>query len=470
MLGILVGPMLFSNRLCAQDDKAASQPPSADTSTPEAGSEPQQQTLELQQPTDVSQDNDAPQDNDLISVIRNVETGLPLRSVISPLRWGHLSLLSLGMLESYDTNYRVQRNATPVELTALQGLVVYSVRRQKSSLDLQYAPQLGFVNDGGNETVAAAHLAGLETARHFGQHWTVGASDTFRYLPPLLPLSGTGFSPDFASGTTSSTAFLTAGQKALINSFSAHLNYLSRSLGRFSVTGTYEFIRLSQGDSAQPAPGNPQPLVAANGTTQRPSMGGGVSWTKELSQKNTVGLQYRYEQQSYLGSTNRFNVFGLSYDRMLKPTLRLGLQAGPAISDSRTSTADTRVITVYGSASVFKSFGNGEAGLMFSRDNTFTGLLSNSFHNRYDLSYRRRLHDRWGIAAGGSYVQQYSTNGHTTSGTLEWGEFDYALSRSWALSTSYHYFNSNGAGQQFGGRQAIAGGIRWSWASETTSK
>ena len=201
-------------------------------------------------------------------------------------------------------------------------------------------------------------------------------------------------------------------------------------------------------------PGNPQPLVGPNDTTQRPSVGGGLSWTKELSQKNTIGLQYRYEQQSYLGSTNRFNIFGLSYDRMLKPTLRLGLEAGPGLSDSRTSTTDTRVITVYGSASVFKSFRKGEAGLMFSRDNTFTGLLSNSFHNRYDLSYRRRV-NRWGMAVGGSYVQQFSTNGHTTSGTLEWGEFDYALSRAWALSTSYHYFNTNGAGPQFGSRQAI---------------
>ena len=76
------------------------------------------------------------------------------------------------------------------ELTALQGLAVYSVRGEKSSLDLQYAPQLGFVNNGGNETVDAAHLVGLEAARHFGQHWTVGASDSFRYLPALLPLSG----------------------------------------------------------------------------------------------------------------------------------------------------------------------------------------------------------------------------------------------------------------------------------------
>src|ERR1700730_4040831 len=106
VLGMLVALVLFSNRLYAQDDNAAPQLPSADTSSREAGVDPQQpttepqQTTEPQEATDVSQDDASQQ-----PAGKNLETGLPLHSLVSPLRWGRLSLLSFSAFSAYDNNY-----------------------------------------------------------------------------------------------------------------------------------------------------------------------------------------------------------------------------------------------------------------------------------------------------------------------------------------------------------------------------
>ena len=82
--------------------------------------------------------------NSTQTVAKNLETGLPLRTVMSPLHWGHLSLLSFQGFEVYDSNYQPQQAIAGRQLTALQGLLVYSIQKAKSSLNLQYCPYVWF--------------------------------------------------------------------------------------------------------------------------------------------------------------------------------------------------------------------------------------------------------------------------------------------------------------------------------------
>src|SRR5579884_3735667 len=113
----------------------------------------------------------------------SIETGQPLWSAISPVRWGHLSLLSASASAVYDSNFQLAQQGSPAqssEVGFLQFVAAFSIRKNRYSVDLQYMPSLWYTN---------SHLSknwyGNDVSFHTGfalsPRDTLTITDTFHY-------------------------------------------------------------------------------------------------------------------------------------------------------------------------------------------------------------------------------------------------------------------------------------------------
>jgi hypothetical protein len=211
------------------------------------------------------------------------------------------------------------------------------------------------------------------------------------------------------------------------------------------------FVRLSQNADTTPA------TSAVSGVDEQLTSTASVRWTRTLNERSTMGVNYgfQHEYDPYSGDSTDYQNAGIAYTRQLRPSIGLSLEAGPSWSH--------QFITLQGSLALFKSFRNGGVAASFSRGTNFTGLISSSYNNRYDLSFSRLVH-RLEFQASYSYVQQSYLNAKQTDGGMISASLSYRLTRNWSAYSSYYYFNSTGSQSLLGPRQVMAAGIRWAWA------
>src|SRR6185369_6783186 len=209
------------------------------------------------------------------------------------------------------------------------------------------------------------------------------------------------------------------------------------------------FVRLSQNADTTAA-------TSAVGVDEQLASTASVRWTRTLNERSTMGVNYGFQHQynPYSGESIDYQNAEIAYTRQLRPSIGLSLEAGPSWSH--------QFITLQGSLALFKSFHNGGIAASFSRGTNFTGLISSSYNNRYDLSFSRLVH-RLEFQASYSYVQQSYLNAKQTDGGMINASIGYRLTRNWSAYSSYYYFNSNGSQSLFGPRQVMAAGIRWAW-------
>jgi hypothetical protein len=400
-------------------------------------------------------------------VAKNLETGLPLRSVMSPLHWGHLSLLSFEGFEAYNTDYRAQAGSLGSQLTALQGLVVYSIQRSKSTLDLQYRPYVWFSQQTTYKDFTA-NSVDFVTSHTFNRRWSITGNEDFQYSPNPANTLQSAFATDFVSNTSNETPFLLAGRKSLMNNVDITINRQLSESSRLSLNLVDNFVRVSapSGVSDTNLPGIAERMNA---------YGGGLTFSRRWNSRTSMNVSYNYRRQQLTGfaGNSSFNTVDVGFSRVLKPSLTLTAQAGPGWSNSGLATkgaVSQRRTTAQGSAELFKSFRNGGVALAFYRNSEFSGVISNSYSNHYDLSFNRRLFTRWNFQASGSYIQQEYVGKRVNTGELGWAELGYMLSRNWSLFGGYRYLNLSGNPILVGTQQLIAGGIRWAWQPETTHK
>ncbi|MGE5207049.1 MAG: hypothetical protein ACM3PW_15660 [Chlamydiota bacterium] len=402
-------------------------------------------------------------------VAKNLETGLPLRSVMSPLHWGHLSLLSFSGFEAYNTNSQPQLSPLGSQFTSLQALVVYSIQKAKSSLDLQYNPYVWFSqNTSYNDFTAGS--ADLATTHTFNRRWSLTAANNFQYSPNLANTLQSSFAADFISNTSTMTPFMSVGRRSLFNNAGLTVNAQLSATSRLSFNGIDQYVRLGAYDTSANVPNLPDTAETLN------AYGGGVTWSKQWNARNTINVGYNYRRQSMSGvaADTTFNSASVGFTRILKPSLSFSLQAGPGYSQSAIAagngTQKQHQLTAQGSAQLYKSFSKGGIALSFYRNSEFSGVISNSFNNRYDISFNRRMFTRWNVQMNASYIQQYYAGARKSTGELGWAELGYMLSRNWSVFSSYRYVKMSGNQALLGTQQMVAGGVRWAWQPESVHK
>lgn len=399
-------------------------------------------------------------DNSTVPVAKNLETGAPLRTVLTPLHWGHLSLLSFQGFEVYDSNYQPQQAIVSRQMTALQGLVVYSIQKASSSLDLQYEPYVWFSP---NQTYKnfTANSVDLATSHTFSRRWRLTGDETFQYSPNLANTLQSAFTTDFLSNTSNQVAFLSAGRESLINNVGVTLTSQISKSSQLSFNLLDDYIRLG---SYQGSLNTTLPNVALTMN----QYGGGVTWTRQWSTKTSLNLAYNFRRQSasLFAANSTFNTVDVGFNRVLKPNLSFSLQVGPGWSDAGgvvKGTPTQRRTTVQGSAQLLKSFRTGGIAFSFYRNSEYSGVISNSFNNRYDVSVNRRFFTRWNFLVSGSYIQQEYVGKPMSTGELGWAQLGYMLTRNWSVFSGYRYLNLGGNEAWSGPQQLVTAGIRWAW-------
>jgi predicted porin len=102
----------------------------------------------------------------------------------------------------------------------------------------------------------------------------------------------------------------------------------------------------------------------------------------------------------------------------------------------------------------------------FARSNSFTGIISDGFHNRYDVHMHREFNARFHLSATASYVQQQASEARNTNGELFSVESRYFFSRNLAAFSQARYLNITGNQRIIRPEKSLTIGIRWAWVPE----
>ena len=414
----------------------------------------------------------------------SIETGQPLWSAISPLRWGHLSLLSASASAVYDSNYQLAQQGSPgqsSEIGFLQLVAAFSIRKSRYSVDLQYMPSLWYTN---------SHLSknwyGNDVSFHTGfalsPRDTLTISDTFRYVPAGSPLSGAGFSANFTNFLLLENPFLAQGSKSLFNTLTADLEHVIDSRNRVNFTVTQGYYSLTA-PPLTPKPNviclpglpicfiQPGPPPKAALTQDRPDVNLSATWTHHFDSRNTLTVNYSYERDWLRGSfesDTQFQHIGVGYIRNLTPSVTASLEGGPTFTGTKPIPGRVHhTVGLSGSASIFKTFHYG-GGLVASvnRSYSFAGVFSDSAHTSFNVGYFQRLHNKWSFNVSASYLIQGFSNAPNTYGYTAAASTNYSLSRSWSLFSGLNYFHTTGSVIGYAPRTSVDGGIRWGWSPE----
>lgn len=397
----------------------------------------------------------------------NLETGLPLRTTMSPLHWGRLSLLSFTAFEGYDTNLQLQPTASASSLTALQFLAIYSIQRARTSFNLQYRPYVWFTQHTTYKDFAANSLD-LDTSHNFGHAWIMTLADSFRYSPELANQLGGAFSPDYQTATSTNSPFLALQRKYWTNAANIGLDHQLSQRSHLVFNLTDNFVRMWNGTNGQTLP---EPIPTTN---EQNTYGGGLTWTRDWSRKNMVRLSYDYRRQqtSYLYGNTNYHTFDVGYTRILKPTLTFTIQGGPGFWSGQAvgSGSNFRRTTAQGSVSLFQAFHGGGIAFSASRNANYSGVFSNSLNNRYEVSLTKHFFRRWNATATGSYIQQEFVGRPTTTGELAWGQMAYRLTHMWSIFGGYQYYHTVNGLLPYAPQHFASLGIRWAWEPELDHK
>jgi len=410
-------------------------------------------------------------------------TGQPLWSTMSPLRWSHLSLLSLSATGIYDTNYSQSQQSVPgTEMGMISAIAAFSIRHNRSAIDLQYRPSIWYVNGHLNKDWSG-HLVDLQTAFAITPRDTLVMSDRFRYTPSRNPLTDQGFSADFSNFLLTENPFLVQGTTALMNNFAVTLTHVIDGANRLEFQASQEFVKLTQPPiTPQPQiiciPGLPFCIIEPGPPPKgpvvqvQPTLGLTAKWTHQFNARSSFNINYGF-QRAWLRGTfeqdTEYNHIGAGYTRGLTESVTISLEAGPTFQQSVHIPGPSPLnssVGLQGEADLFKRFRNGDAVLSVQRQYSFAGQFSDSAHTTIQGSVNQKFGTRWGVTGGASMIRQEFSQHSPTYGYTTWADVSYSLARSWSLFSGWRYLHLTNSAQGYAPRNSIYGGIRWGWSPE----
>ena len=402
------------------------------------------------------QETSSPSPDDSEAGAMNLATGDPLRVVLSPFHWGHLSLISVSVYQGYDSNPNLQAVAQGARLQAFSALAVYSRKFGRSRFDAQYHP---FILASTTRTLKDLGAASSDfiTDHPLSQNWSWRAADHLRYSPSQqASVEGRGFVFNTGGGLTIGNAFLSSGRNFLENVVALALRdrFTQGSFLDFHVD--QRFARLS-GPLGQ--------STTDLGSEEEFRTGGGLTWSDSLSMRDTIDAKYDYSVQTVRGTDSggvRSHNLGIGWNHHLTPSLSFSTEIGPiwsTVAQSRQGST-TRL---HGTIQLLKTFREGGVAVSFSRSDNFSGVISNSLNNRYDFSFERRLGVRWSLLTSASYIQQERLGLHATTGALAATGVGYALNRNWTVFVQGRYLDVIPASAP---EKIATIGVTWSWESD----
>lgn len=442
-LGVLLAILLATSPAYtrAQDDTPAAprQEPPAGSSTSSGSAQepvPDEQTTSTLDPGTGSM---ADQNNRIIA-----------------LRWGHLSALSIDGFYAHDTNYRNSpTNAQPADAVAARIVASYLVGNEREGLDLEYRPDV-LVSQRAQDYQFGASLVNLHVLRPIGESWVLAIRDSFKYEPDFALFGAPTITLNSTGGITQQS-LLPSGTSDLLNAASVSLSY---RLARHDHIGFHvqdEYAELNNRTGSVKLPGI---FYGSNNF-----VGGGVYWTHSIGPNHEFGVAYNYDRQIFGVSQSQYHNIVFNYRQKLRPTILLEASGGPSFHVYPNGIPNQK--TFVASVNISKKFHHSNLAFLYGRGYEFTGVITDSYHDRYDAFYTRVFQEVWGFELGASYAKTHVTE-FTTQGVsiLEgFARLSYHLSPHWTLFASFTNSVFTRKTEQNVDRNFITAGARWSYGS-----
>lgn len=377
----------------------------------------------------------------------------------SALQWGHLSLLSADVFNAFDSNYKfAPTNPRASDALAARLLALYSIGSEHTALDIQYRPFV-LISENDREADLAAGQLNLHMYRRLGARWLFTFLEVFSYLPDRGRFIDATTTTNFSTGQVAQEAFLANGSKELRNNTTPSLAYRLTRHDTIILHGQYEFVNLTSQFKL--------PNTVPSGFETTNTVGGGVSWTHALSTYHEFGVSYYFDRE-YLGGFSggsRFQSVLFTYGQWFGPGLRLHVEVGPSLQIHEDG--NPSYTTVRASVEVFKTFHESRLAVLYSRDYSYTGVITDSYHNRFDVYYSRKFSPLWELTAGGGYeTNNSSTVSSEIGGRDLWIHVDHRLSPGWGLLASFANSASYGGSRPYASRNFLTVGLHWSGQRE----
>jgi len=376
-------------------------------------------------------------------------------SRIVALRWGHLSAFSVDTFYVYDTNYKNSAfNPQGESAFATRIIAFYSVGNDRLGLDVQYRPDM-LVSQNNYDFEFGASLVNFHIHHPISESWTFSLLDTFTYEPDFNFLNTPTISLT-STGAFNQQSLLLNGQTELRNVLSAGFTYRIAQHDHitFHVQDDYDDLRNAPNSVESSA------LFYGSGNTA----GGGVSWNHTIGPNHDIGVNYNYDREVFGGSNTQaqYHTIIVTYRQKIGRSLLLQASGGPSFHVFSNGSASQK--TFVGTADLLKSFHNSSVALLYTRGYEFTGIITDSYHDRYDAFYSRIFQNIFGAEGGISYVQTHTTGlTQGIEGRIIFARFNYYMTHHWTLFATFQNSAFAGASEPYIGRNFITLGARWSY-------
>jgi hypothetical protein len=370
--------------------------------------------------------------------------------------WGSLYIPTAGVIGYVDRFEGTNTvPGTTFTATVFQATVVYDHKIGNSRLALQYAPSLA-IAEGRVVSNFSNQNSNIEILIYSRPRWNVMFNDQFSYYYTQQSFGFPYFDVNPETSRSLTNNFLDGPSRWLSNTAYLSAGHALSARSSISITPNYIFSESGEGASLR----------------RGSSYSGTVNWSYRTSERQTVGLLYTGQLIREItpatavaknGTTTDtvFHTLAATTERQLMATLI----AHGSLGVTTSALANTqRQWFTYANFGLVKQLGRATAGLNYSRGDTLSsGLISNLYSDRIDLTYQSQLIKRldWGV--GGGYLRQVQSGGF--SGWYTSGNVRFLLAPRAGLYATFDFSHKNQSGNTNnlfnGNRDIFAFGIRW---------
>jgi hypothetical protein len=313
--------------------------------------------------------------------------------------WGSLYIPSAqlsGIVEDFGAT-KTQPSSV-FTAAVLQGTVVYNHRIGSGRIAVQYEPRIAFA-EGQVVKNFSNQNTNLDILIYSRPRWNVRFSDNLRYYYAQQSFGFPYFDVNPVTGGSVTNRFLDGPSRWLSNTASLSVGYAMSARSSISVTPNYEYSESGVGANLE----------------RGASYGGNVNWNYRTSERQTFGVQYtgqliRETLPTTASATDTiFNTIAATAGRQLSATWYVRGALGATTTAMPLS---QRQWSVYGEFGLVKQLGRSSLGINYSRGDTLsTGLISNQYADRVDLTYQSQMNQRLNWRVGGGYLRQVGSGG-----------------------------------------------------------
>jgi hypothetical protein len=390
--------------------------------------------------------------------IQELGSGGWLGESLGPLHWGSLYVSSFSITQGYDEF----RGGDPGALVGVfhpsifRTSVVYNPHLSRTSLALQWHPQVGVVNGQFANNLSNQEVS-FDVITLLSPRLTLRIRDHFSYLSVQNTFADAYLNAAQSIQNSSvQNGFLVGPGTWITNTAGISLAYALSPRTELTFAPSFDYSHETK--TTVPLSGSPNGFPRLIGSNE---YSGAVSLDHRLSLLRTVKLYYFLNAVKFenIPSYTSYNTIGGAYSEQFSPTWFVNLSAGASTAAFLNN--EPRTWTVSARADVMKKFRSVAAMLAYSRGLSLSQYASRNFTDRVDLTCDLLLTHRLNGQVGFGYQR---VNGPPLlSGKYGTSRLGYQLLPSLTLWATYVYRDQVGDGRQVFTQTRNSGYLTLTW-------